>query len=88
MKSPFPTRSCRSPLHFPLFPLVGQRRWSEAAAPEVGGESGESTMRRWSMPWDCGRVEASPWQQRYFPTKLTVPAAVSQDRSRSTTPGY
>ncbi|KAF5271020.1 hypothetical protein FQR65_LT05370 [Abscondita terminalis] len=84
MKSPFPIRGSRSPLHFPLFPLAGQRRWSEAAAGEVSSESSDSTMRRWSMPWDCGRVEAAPWQQRYFPTKLAVPSA--SDRSRSTTP--
>ncbi|KAB0797021.1 hypothetical protein PPYR_11082 [Photinus pyralis] len=84
MKSPFPMRGSRSPLHFPLFPLAGQRRWSEAAAGDVGGESSDSTMRRWSMPWDCGRVETAPWQQRYFPTKLVVPG--TSDRSRSTTP--
>lgn len=88
MKSPFPMRGSRSPLHFPLFPLAGQRRWSEAAAGDVGGESSDSTMRRWSMPWDCGRVETAPWQQKYFHSKLSVPvSAVSQDRSRSTTPG-
>ncbi|XP_063910306.1 uncharacterized protein LOC135127683 isoform X2 [Zophobas morio] len=87
MKSPFPGRGSRSPLHFPLFPISGQRRWSEAAAAEVVGDSGDGTMRRWSMPWDCGRVEAGPWQQRYLPSKLVVPpASTSQDRSRSTTP--
>lgn len=87
MKSPFPIRGSRSPLHFPLFPLAGQRRWSEAAAGDVGSESTDSTMRRWSMPWDCGRVEAAPWQQRYFPSKLAVPIGGTGDRSRSTTPG-
>lgn len=86
MKSPFPGRGPRSPLHFPLFPLSSQRRWSEAAAGDVGNESGDSTMRRWSMPWDCGRIEAPPWQQRYLPSKLAVPPTTSQDRSRSTTP--
>lgn len=41
MKAPFHggsgvSRGLRSPLHFPLFPLLqGQRRWSEAAAAEV-----------------------------------------------------
>ncbi|RZC40612.1 uncharacterized protein BDFB_008261 [Asbolus verrucosus] len=65
----------------------GQRRWSEAAAAEVVGDSGDGTMRRWSMPWDCGRVEAGPWQQRYLPSKLVVPpSSTSQERSRSTTP--
>lgn len=86
MKSPFPGRGSRSPLHFPLFPLNGQRRWSEAAAGDVSMESGDSTMRRWSMPWDCGRPETVPWHQRYLPSKLTIPSA-SQERSRSTTPG-
>ncbi|XP_018320401.1 uncharacterized protein LOC108733651 isoform X2 [Agrilus planipennis] len=91
MKSPFPGRGSRSALHFPLFPLIGQRRWSEAAAAtsvgESGAEGGDGSMRRWSMPWDCGRVETAPWQQRYLPTKLTVPVAgTSQERSRSNTP--
>ncbi|XP_065172584.1 uncharacterized protein [Atheta coriaria] len=85
MKGPFPGRGLRSPLHFPLFPLTGQRRWSEAAAGEVSAEGGDGTMRRWSMPWDCGRVE-TPWQQRYLPSKLAVPPGTSQERSRSTTP--
>ncbi|XP_049818840.1 uncharacterized protein LOC109603750 isoform X2 [Aethina tumida] len=50
----------RSPLHFPLFPLNCQRRWSEAAAVDVGpGDSGDSPMRRWSMPWDCAWPPAS-----------------------------
>lgn len=46
----------RSPLNCPLFPLVGQRRWSEAAAGEVRCDpSGdpEANMRRWSMPWEA-----------------------------------
>ncbi|KAL3273845.1 hypothetical protein HHI36_015271 [Cryptolaemus montrouzieri] len=88
MKHPFPGRGARSPLHFPLFPISGQRRWSEAAAQEVVGESGDSTMRRWSMPWDCGRAESCPWNQRGVPpAKLTVPPPTSsQERSRSTTP--
>lgn len=88
MKSPFPGRGSRSPLHFPLFPLNCQRRWSEAAAPDVGSSSeGDGTMRRWSMPWDTAWVESSPWQQRYLPSKLIVPSNTSQERSRSTTPG-
>lgn len=88
MKVPFPGRGSRSPLLFPLFPLSGQRRWSEAAAGDVAGETSESSMRRWSMPWDGGRAETAPWQQRYLPSKLAVPTAgSSQDRSRSTTPG-
>lgn len=86
MKSPFPGRGSRSPLHFPLFPLSGQRRWSEAAAGEaVSGEGGDGAMRRWSMPWDCGRYE-TPWHHRYLPSRLTVPSGVPQERSRSTTP--
>lgn len=88
MKFPFPGRGSRSPLHFPLFPLSGQRRWSEAAAGEVSVESGDSSMRRWSMPWDSARVETASWHQKYLPSKLAVPTmSASQDRSRSTTPG-
>ncbi|XP_044760538.1 uncharacterized protein LOC123317966 [Coccinella septempunctata] len=88
MKYPFLGRGARSPLHFPLFPISGQRRWSEAAAQDVGGESSDGTMRRWSMPWDCGRVETGTWNQKVVPpSKLTVPPAPSsQERSRSTTP--
>lgn len=88
MKSPFPGRGSRSPLHFPLFPLSGQRRWSEAAAGDVPTESGDSVMRRWSMPWDCGRAESSTWQHRYLPSKLNLPpSGMTQERSRSATPG-
>lgn len=89
MKFPFPGRGSRSPLLFPLFPLSGGRRWSEAAAGNVVGiEGGDGTMRRWSMPWDSGRGETTPWEQRYLPSKLAVPTAgASQERSRSTTPG-
>lgn len=88
MKLPFSGRGSRSPLLFPLFPLNSQRRWSEAAAAQVvGGDGGNGTMRRWSMPWDSGRTEAGPWEQRYLPTKLIVPQTnISQERSRSTTP--
>lgn len=87
MKSPFPGRGSRSPLHFPLFPLNCQRRWSEAAAVETAGDSSEGLMRRWSMPWDTAWNEGGPWQQRYLPSKLIVPPGNSQERSRSTTPG-
>lgn len=92
MKSPYPGRGSRSPLHFPLFPLSGQRRWSEVAAGDVTTEGGDSVMRRWSMPWDCGRPEGSSststWHQRYLPSKLSLPpSGVQQERSRSTTPG-
>lgn len=86
MKSPFPGRGSRSPLHFPLFPLNCQRRWSEAAAVEASGDHTDNQMRRWSMPWDTSWCEGSQSQQRYLPTKLIVPTAGS-DRSRSTTPG-
>ncbi|XP_067002901.1 uncharacterized protein [Anabrus simplex] len=83
-------RPVRSPLHFPLCSLQGpQRRWSEAAAAEMGGESNDSTMRRWSMPWESSRLAEShtAWHGRLNPTsKLAVPSTSSQDRSRSTTP--
>lgn len=94
MKSPF-LRGSRSPLHFPLFPLSSQRRWSEAAAGDVGAgvacrNSGDSTMRRWSMPWDCARAETGPtWHNRIGQSatgKLGIPI-VHSDRSRSNTPG-
>lgn len=105
MKFPFAGRGSRSPLHFPLFPLSGQRRWSEAAAGEVTGDfntssshllynilkigdTGDSSMRRWSMPWDSARIEGAsggggPW--RYIPSKLAVPPPVTT-ASQSTTP--
>ncbi|XP_069695855.1 uncharacterized protein [Periplaneta americana] len=83
-------RSVRSPLHFPLCSLQGpQRRWSEAAAGEVSGETSEGTMRRWSMPWESSRLAEhhTAWHGRLNPpSKLAVPSANSQDRSRSTTP--
>ncbi|XP_060535027.1 uncharacterized protein LOC132707260 [Cylas formicarius] len=97
MKLPFPGRTLRSPLHFPLFPLNCQRRWSEAAA-EVGGVSAEggseSTMRRWSMPWDTawigggdGGLSGNKHGLNVPGTsKLVVPGNSSQERSRSTTP--
>ncbi|XP_044588534.1 uncharacterized protein LOC123267763 isoform X1 [Cotesia glomerata] len=73
--------SHRSPLRYPLFPLQVQRRWSETAAAEMSGESTESTMRRWSMPWDCRHV--TEWPRQEEKTRLRVP---HRDRSRSTTP--
>ncbi|XP_015125341.2 uncharacterized protein LOC107047119 [Diachasma alloeum] len=71
----------RSPLRYPLFPLQVQRRWSETAAAEMSGESTESTMRRWSMPWDCRHINEWPRQEER--SRLRVP---HHDRSRSTTP--
>ncbi|XP_030751460.1 uncharacterized protein LOC115878985 [Sitophilus oryzae] len=91
MKLPFPGRGGqRSPLHFPLFPLGGPRRWSEAAATEVKPEGTklEGTARRWSMPWDTSWPgETGPNHSKATPSKLSVPSAgCSQERSRSTTP--
>lgn len=85
MKLPFSGRGPRSPLHFPLFPLNCQRRWSEAAV-EAVVEVGEGQMRRWSMPWDTAWTEGGQVQQRYLPSKLIVPPG-TQERSRSTSPG-
>lgn len=79
MKAPF--RNVRSPLHFPLFPLSGQRRWSEVATGDKV-ESSSDTMRRWSMPWDCARVDSGT----KFPvhaSKLSIPS--HQDRSSTGT---
>lgn len=90
MKTPF-NRGGRSPLNFPLFPLNGQRRWSEAAAGEVKGESvfdAESHMRRWSMPWEASKTKNTvTWHQtKIMPiSKLAVPS--SKSNSHSTTPG-
>lgn len=92
MKTPF-NRGGRSPLNFPLFPLLnGQRRWSEAAAGEVKGESvfdAESHMRRWSMPWEASKTVKNTvtWHQtKIMPiSKLAVPT--SKSNSQSTTPG-
>lgn len=102
MKAPF-YRCSRSPLNFPLFPLNGQRRWSEAAAGEVKGDAtvmdAESQMRRWSMPWEASKSERNTvtWHQtRIMPTsKLAVPLMTgpqnvsksNSDRSQTTTPG-
>ncbi|KAG4078538.1 hypothetical protein HA402_009250 [Bradysia odoriphaga] len=90
MKTPF-NRGGRSPLNFPLFPLNGQRRWSEAAAGEVKGESvfdAESHMRRWSMPWEASTSVKNTvtWHQtKIMPiSKLAVPT--SKSNSQSTTP--
>lgn len=97
MKTPF-YRGSRSPLNFPLFPLNGQRRWSEAAAGEVKvSESShfdaESHMRRWSMPWEATSPTVKntvSWHQtKIMPiSKLAVPISKSgSDHSQSTTPG-
>lgn len=81
MKAPF-HRGSRSPLNFPLFPLNGQRRWSEAAAGEVTSEvimDEESQMRRWSMPWEAKADKSSTvnWpNSKILPiSKLTVPVS-------------
>ncbi|KAK0181141.1 hypothetical protein PV327_003448 [Microctonus hyperodae] len=71
----------RSPLRYPLFPLQVQRRWSETAAAEMSGDMIESTVRRWSMPWDCRHV--TEWPRQDERARLRVPI---NDRSRSTTP--
>jgi hypothetical protein len=70
-----------------------QRRWSEAAAQDVGGGvsgTSDGTMRRWSMPWESSKISDSsaawPGSRLYPKSKLTVPSTCSQDRSRSTTP--
>lgn len=95
MKAPF-YRGSRSPLNFPLFPLNGQRRWSEAAAGEVKNElilDVESQMRRWSMPWEASKSDKNTvsWHQtRIMPiSKLAVPMSkgTSNERSQSITPG-
>ncbi|GAB0100393.1 uncharacterized protein DMENIID0001_164260 [Sergentomyia squamirostris] len=94
MKAPF-YRGSRSPLNFPmLFPL-NQRRWSEAAAGEVSGETSldaESQMRRWSMPWEASKSDRSTvsWHQtRLMPMSKLAAVPISKsssDRSQSTTP--
>lgn len=95
MKVPF-YRGSRSPLNFPLFPLNGQRRWSEAAAGEVrSGEhiiDAETQMRRWSMPWEVTKTDKNTvtWHQtRIMPIpKQAVPfsSRANSDRSQSITP--
>lgn len=89
MKAPFYRGSSRSPLNFPLFPLSGQRRWSEAGhvSTEESALDAESHMRRWSMPWEASKTDRNTvsWHQtRIMPiSKLAVPI----DRgSQSTTP--
>lgn len=92
MKAPF-GRCSRSPLNFPLFPLNGQRRWSEAAAGEVKGETTvmdvESQMRRWSMPWEALKTDRNTvnWHQtRLMPiSKLAVMAVTPSTSSLSKT---
>lgn len=86
MKTPF-YRGSRSPLNFPLFPLAGQRRWSEAAAGEVCSGDAESQMRRWSMPWEATKTDRN-WQtsSRILPpmSKLSVPQTYSHTGSGGT----
>lgn len=81
MKGPF--RNARSPLYFPLFPLSGQRRWSEVATGERISEMNADTMRRWSMPYDCARLDSGT--KFHLPTsKLST--SHQEQRSRSNTP--
>lgn len=81
MKAPF--KNARSPLHFPLFPLSSQRRWSEVATGDVGSEMVTDTMRRWSMPYDSARVESGAKFQIHS-SKLS--SVHQEQRSRSNTP--
>ncbi|KOX78439.1 hypothetical protein WN51_07846 [Melipona quadrifasciata] len=71
----------RSPLPYPLFPLLVQRRWSETAAAEMSGQISENPIRRWSMPWDCRNI--TDWPRQDVRSRLRIP---HQGRSRSTTP--
>ncbi|EDW76818.1 uncharacterized protein Dwil_GK18336 [Drosophila willistoni] len=93
MKMPF-YRNVKSPLNFPLFPLNGQRRWSEAAAGEVIDgipTDPESQMRRWSMPWEASKSDQNTvtWNQtRIMPmntTKISIYKMNSSDRYTSHT---
>ncbi|XP_036345764.1 uncharacterized protein LOC118755015 isoform X1 [Rhagoletis pomonella] len=95
MKHPF-NRGVRSPLYIPLFPLNGQRRWSEAAAGEVIDENStdvESQMRRWSMPWEAVKSDQNTvtwYQTRIMPInnmKVLNHKTPCSDRSVSNTPG-
>ncbi|KAH8373415.1 hypothetical protein KR009_006392 [Drosophila setifemur] len=79
MKIPF-HRNVKSSLSFPLFPLNGQRRWSEAAAGEViDGISTdpESQMRRWSMPWEASKTDRNTvtWNQTRIMPMSTLKAS-------------
>lgn len=94
MKSSF-CRGGRSPLNIPLFPLNGQRRWSEAAAGEVTDENStdvESQMRRWSMPWEAVKTDQNTvtwYQTRIMPINnisLLNHKTPCSDRSVSNTP--
>ncbi|XP_036345765.1 uncharacterized protein LOC118755015 isoform X2 [Rhagoletis pomonella] len=94
MKHPF-NRGVRSPLYIPLFPLNGQRRWSEAAAGEVIDENStdvESQMRRWSMPWEAVKSDQNTvtwYQTRIMPInnmKVLNHKTPCSDRSVSNTP--
>ncbi|XP_053955119.1 uncharacterized protein LOC128861190 isoform X3 [Anastrepha ludens] len=94
MKSPF-CRGVRSPLNIPLFPLNGQRRWSEAAAGEVIDDNTtdvENQMRRWSMPWEALKFDKNTvtwYQTRIMPINninLLSHKKTCADRSISNTP--
>ncbi|XP_054733202.1 uncharacterized protein LOC129241075 isoform X1 [Anastrepha obliqua] len=94
MKSPF-CRGVRSPLNIPLFPLNGQRRWSEAAAGEVIDDNTtdvENQMRRWSMPWEAVKFDKNTvtwYQTRIMPINninLLSHKKTCADRSISNTP--
>ncbi|XP_054086384.1 uncharacterized protein LOC105218998 isoform X2 [Zeugodacus cucurbitae] len=94
MKSPF-CKGGRSPFNIPLFPLNGQRRWSEAAAGEVTDENStdvESQMRRWSMPWEAVKTDQNTvtwYQTRIMPINnisLLNHKTPCSDRSISNTP--
>lgn len=93
MKMPF-YRGSRSPLNFPLFPLLnGQRRWSEAAAGEVSGadysvSDAENQMRRWSMPWEATKTtdrNTVSWNQTGG-NRMPISKLAVHKSSQSTTP--
>ncbi|XP_067645070.1 uncharacterized protein [Eurosta solidaginis] len=94
MKAPF-CKGLRSPLNIPLFPLNGQRRWSEAAAGEVTDDSAtdaENQMRRWSMPWEATKTDqytVTWYQTRIMPINNINSVShktTHSDRSVSNTP--
>lgn len=81
MKTPF-YRGSRSPLK--LFPLNGQRRWSETAAVQSGAEEAENQARRWSMPWEKEKTEK---QQARMPiSKLAAATGAISKPSCVSTP--
>ena len=88
-------RRPRSPLNLPLFPLIGQRRWSEVETTSQLSKEGAlvSTVRRWSMPWDDGKntqQQAEMDVDKFIKPKLVFSFSSSesiQNRSRPITPG-